>query len=451
MSSTYATYTPASGSSRTKWTFSAWIKLSSTSGSSTLFGSFTANYAFIGFRSGTLSFQETYSGSETIKYRTNRVFRDTNSWYHIVVSYNTTSGVSQSDKIKMYVNGVRETSFGFTTMPSTTDYTSYMLNTYTHALGANSHTSGGSNHFDGSMSHVHLCDGYEYSASDFGSTDSVTGEWNINTSPSVSYGTNGFFVLKDGNSVTDQSGNSKNLSVAGGTLSKTLDNPSNNFATINNLLGTDSIGSTVNFYNGNTRVDDPSGSASGTNPTFLSTLGMAAKGKWYCELKPNSFSTSSGHAIGIWRTESGNTRQLSNDSNNKIRFIYADTSIYILKFGSNIESGLTAISSGDIVGMALDLDNGTLQYYVNGSARGSQITSVNSANDGKTYFFMADLESSSSGRYGRYYWNFGNGYFATTAVSTNSGNGYQDSNGQGKFEYQPPTNFLALCTKNLNL
>ena len=140
MASTYATYTPASGSNRTKWTFSAWVKLSSTSGSSTLFGSFTANYAFIGFRSGTLTFQETYSGSETIKYRTTRVFRDTNAWYHIVVSYNTTSGVSQSDKIKMYVNGVRETSFGFTTLPSTTDYTSYILNTYTHSLGANSHS-----------------------------------------------------------------------------------------------------------------------------------------------------------------------------------------------------------------------------------------------------------------------------------------------------------------------
>ena len=83
------------------------------------------------------------------------------------------------------------------------------------------------------MSHVHFCDGYAYQASDFGSTDSTTGEWNINTAPNVQYGTNGFFVLKNGNSVTDQSGQSNNLTVGGGTLTNTEDNPSNNFATLN--------------------------------------------------------------------------------------------------------------------------------------------------------------------------------------------------------------------------
>ena len=53
----------------------------------------------------------------------------------------------------------------------------------------------------------------------------------LNTSPSVTYGTNGFFILKDGNSVTDQSGNSNNFTVGAGTLTKTEDNASNNFAT----------------------------------------------------------------------------------------------------------------------------------------------------------------------------------------------------------------------------
>ena len=52
-----------------------------------------------------------------------------------------------------------------------------------------------------------------YQASDFGETDSTTGEWKIKTSPSVTYGTNGFFILKDGNSVTDQSGNGNNFQL----------------------------------------------------------------------------------------------------------------------------------------------------------------------------------------------------------------------------------------------
>ena len=79
-------------------------------------------------------------------------------------------------------------------------------------------------------------DGYKYDASDFGSTDSTTGEWKINTSPSVSYGTMVSWILKDGNSVTDQSGNSNNFTVGGGTLTKTEDCPSNVFATINALV-----------------------------------------------------------------------------------------------------------------------------------------------------------------------------------------------------------------------
>ena len=132
----------------------------------------------------------------------------------------------------------------------------------------------------------------------------------------------------------------------------------------------------------------------------------------------------------------------------KIRYIFADTSIYIIKYGTNDQTGLTSISSGETVGMALDLDNGTLQYYVNGSARANQITGINSANDGYDYFFHAGLESSSSGRYGKYSWNFGNGAFGSTQLT---GTTYNDSQGRGIFKYQPPTNFLALCTKNLNV
>ena len=104
-------------------------------------------------------------------------------------------------------------------------------------IGAQTYN-GGSNYnrfFNGSMSHINFIDGTAYDASYFGETDATTGEWKIKTSPSVTYGTNGFFILKDGNSGTDQSGNSNNFTVGGGTLTKTEDNPSNVFATINPL------------------------------------------------------------------------------------------------------------------------------------------------------------------------------------------------------------------------
>ena len=93
-------------------------------------------------------------------------------------------------------------------------------------------------YFDGYISHVHLCQmvtAYD-SISIWRNRYSTTGEWKIKTSPSVTYGTNGFFILKDGNSVTDQSGNGNNFSVAGGTLTNTEDCPSNVFATWNPLF-----------------------------------------------------------------------------------------------------------------------------------------------------------------------------------------------------------------------
>ena len=66
------------------------------------------------------------------------------------------------------------------------------------------------------------------------------------------------------------------------------------------------------------------------------------------------------------------------------------------------------------------------------------------------YFFFDNLESSSSGRYGKYEWNFGNGYFGTTAITTNSGNGYSGAEGSSKFNYTVPTGYSALSTKGLN-
>ena len=96
-------------------------------------------------------------------------------------------------------------------------------------------TDGSSNYWNGLMSHVHFVDGTAYDASTFGSTDSTTGEWKINTSPSITMGTNGFTILKDGNTITDQSSNSNDFTLGGGTLTNTEDCPSNVFATLNPL------------------------------------------------------------------------------------------------------------------------------------------------------------------------------------------------------------------------
>ena len=149
-----------------------------------------------------------YDGSWRGIFETTRVFRDTSAWYHIVVAWDTTQA-TDTNRLKFYVNGVQETSFVSITYPPQDQVTTFG-NAQAHYINYWSN----SNYFDGLMTHIHYTDGYTYAASDFGSTDSTTGEWKINTSPSVTYGTNGFFILKDGNSVTDQSGNSNNFTVS---------------------------------------------------------------------------------------------------------------------------------------------------------------------------------------------------------------------------------------------
>jgi len=447
MANTYLSRTETgTASNQTKFTYSAWIKRSKLGTDQTIFYNYkdASNYAYMYFRSSDdIRYFDRVGGGDTAVFVTNNLFRDTSAWYHIVLEVDTTQATS-SDRIKFYVNNEQVT-FSSSTIPAQDQALSLPRDGTKTVASSN----GGSNYFDGSMSHVHFVESTAYDASAFGETDATTGEWVGKTSPSVTYGNTGFFILKDGNGITDQSGEGNDFTLGGGTLTDLKDNPDNVFATINNLVGSNLFGSTVNFSNGNTTVEDPSGSASGVNPYFMSTLAMPSKGKFYCELKPSSFSTGSGHGIGIFRTSSGNTADVTSSSN-QIRYIFADTSIYISKYGSTDQSGLTAISSGDIVGMALDLDNGTFQYYVNGVARGSQITGVSSANDGYDYFFFANLESSSSGRYGKYEWNFGNGYFGTTAITTNSGNGYSGAEGSSKFNYTVPTGYSALSTKGLN-
>ena len=119
-----------------------------------------------------------------------------------------------ADRVRMYINGEQVTAFDTNTIPNQ-NHTSYInMATNPHTIGHE--VTGG--YFDGVMSHIHFTDGYSYGADSFGSTDSTTGEWKINTSPSVTYGTNGWLVFKDGN--TYRPPNTNNWSANGGTLTK---------------------------------------------------------------------------------------------------------------------------------------------------------------------------------------------------------------------------------------
>ena len=450
MASTYTIRSVTSAETFNKLTVSCWFKGMADGTQRGIWGIYdnSDNNKFFGLyysSNGSLyGYWKEQSSGYLFTLGTMQKFRDPNAWYHFVMTVDTTLATA-SDRVKYYLNGERITVFEDTLDTITQSKNIDILDDTNGRIqwGGNK-ISGTQYYWNGSMSHCHMCVGYAYDASAFGSTDSTTGEWKINTSPSVTYGTNGFFILKDGNSVTDQSGNSNNFTVGGGTLTKTEDCPSNVFATLNPLSTSPITGTSGFFSNGNTVYDAPEGSP--YDISCGSTLGVKG-GKWYWEVKWNidGGGTTQALGLGIYEAEQpidlfGNMRSASGYKN-----VIWDTRHDLYVNGSDTGTNYTA-SSGDILGFALDLDAGTLKIHQNGTYYNSGNAVTSAIDVSKTYLILAS-PNGGSGNHSTARFNFGNGYFGTTAVSSAGTN----ASGIGIFEYDVPANHTAISTKGLNL
>ena len=465
MASTYLTKVAPAAGNRTKGTISMWVKRGSLGSTEYLYTEYlnSTDHGVVYFSGANgLNIVSVNGNSAEMQLSTNRVFRDINAWYHLVFAWDTSQGTA-ADRVKMYVNGVQETSFSTATYPSQSSNLKFGIgspggNNYNIYIGRKGSAS---DYFTGSMSHFHRVDNQQLTPSTFGSTDSTTGEWKINTSPSITYtgsSSHNFFILKDGNSVTDQSSNTNNFTVDTGTLTKTEDNPSNVFATLNPLFGAG--GAYPTMSNGNTTSYTSTLGVAGT-----STLG-ASSGKYYAEFK-HSACTSGGPnegSIGICDTYfiSRNSNLGGGSSpgyqeyslanwglrNSSGRFFYSSGGSKYT--ADNQHAGW---SLGDIIMLGLDCDNNRLYFGKNGqwassntwsSSTPSQYITIDPTNfEGNYHFACGD---SSGGNVSTWQCNFGNGYFGTTAVSSAGTN----ASGIGIFEYDVPTGFTALSTKGLN-
>ena len=452
MANTYLTKTLGTATNRKKFTISLWTKRSNLSVNN------AAQLMTVGTNGGTnidefnfynttdlLSFQGYESSVQEFQLRTNQKFRDTSAWYHIVVAYDSTQGTA-SNRIKMYVNGTQVTSFAIENYPDQNHEPLFNSNV-PHLIGR---YIASSNYYSGIISHINFIDGTAYDATAFGETDATTGEWKIKTSPSVTYGTNGFFILKDGNSVTDQSGNGNNFTVGGGTLTKTEDSPSNVFATWNPLLKTPSA---LSYLNGNTTVKTTNSQWEGS----ISTIAPSS-GKWYWEARYN---TGTGIKLDIVRQPTDlrffdNSNQ-SYGSYNSNGYGYQLNNSGTDYYCSNNTCTTWSSSRGNstkIYMVAVDLDNGKYWIGANGTWFNTSGTANPTTGDDPRHSFSAKLNGdawfmcmSCEGNGNGHNANFGNGYFGTTAVSSAGTN----ASGIGIFEYDVPTGFTALSTKGLNL
>ena len=460
MASTYLTTgTMGSATSRTKFTISFWAKRGSLGEEYLFFAYNASSLANFKLQIGTVSddtleIRAVDGGTQHTRLVTNRKFRDTNAWYHFYFAFDTTQGTA-SDRIKIYINGVQETSLSTSTYPNQNQDFALGSSDYTIKIGS---WGSGGNYWSGSMSHYYYVDGSVIAHTQFGSTDSTTGEWKINTAPTISsYGNEGFLILKDGNTVTDQSPNSNNLTVGGGTLTKTEDNPSNVFATLNILASSP----TPNFSNGNTSIY--ANAQNHWNQLTPATFVMPSGGKYYWEVKNTSSSHPNYINPGFMNANyynnvllnanlPGNVYDANNGFWNGMQG-GGDNNLYSV-YRAGTSSNITVNDSfvnGDILSFAVDLDNRKAWLGRNGT----YIQSGNPSNGTNETWSTDDIDANTDYVPGiaHYYtnpsasFNFGNGYFGTTAVASAGTN----ASGNGIFEYDVPTGFTALSTKGLNL
>ena len=448
MATTFLEKSQSAGNTQT-WTMSMWIKTSVTNDEQPLFSSASDsnNQDLVYIEAGGNLRWWTYQSAAYVgQLQTNRLLRDANAWYHLVFVFDSTNATAD-DRMRIYINGVQETSFAARNNPAQNSNT--LWNGSLDQRIAQDAAGQYVDEFDGSMSHINFIDGTAYEPTAFGEYD-ANGVWKIIVEPSVTYGTNGFFILKNGNSVTDQSGNSNNFTVqASGTLTKTEDSPSNVFAT-QNPLNFISSGCNLTLENGNTTVSN--GCAVGN----VSTLG-ASSGKYYWEGKLISYTNTGGgtdkYQIGINGTIFSTNTQFTGSSN-PYGYSYLGTGN---KGNNGTESSFgDTYTINDIIGVALDLDNNKLYFSKNGVWQNSGDPTSGATGTGSAYT-ITTASSTDSGFYfaccghkdnlAKWSMNFGNGYFGTTAVASAGTN----ASGNGIFEYDVPTGYTALSTKGLNL
>jgi len=448
-SSDYLTRTPSGTGNRRTWTFSAWVKRTNPGAGNQIFQQSQdgSNYMKLYFSSDKIFWRGVSGGSNSAYIVTNRLFRDVSAWYHIVARFDSTNGTA-GDRMRLYVNGVEETSFSTDINPSS-NYDSFANTTNPIDIGRDNVNN--ASYFNGYMTEVCMVDGQSLAPDQFGEFDEDSGIWKPIDVSGLTFGTNGFYLdFEDSSALgNDVSGNNNDFTVNNLTaIDSVSDVPTNNFATLN-PLGNYFPAST--FSEGNLKVTFNSSNYSFNN----STIGVSS-GKWYFETKIITAATDNQQLIGISDRDSiGTTDELGSGAyqygfyggnsggdsgtgkvrNNNSYSSYSDGTTY---------------TAGDIIGTYVDLDNNKIYFAKNGtilnSGTGFTITAPASTDSG---FYFLSVGSYSGSNSPVYEVNFGNPIFTGTDKS--------DANGYGLFEYDPSVgtfdsaskDFYALNTKNL--
>jgi len=422
--SAYLSKVFASAGDRKKWTWSGWAKRSTADNTTNLLfyaETSVSAYTQIGWSGDNFQLNIAYSGTSFAYIRAAAESRDVSAWAHYVVVYDSANATS-TDRMILYINGTRVTDFQTSSFPSQDALSPLNANT-THYIGTRKNVN---QYFDGYLAEVHFVDGQALAPTDFGEFDADTGVWNP-IQYSGSYGTNGFHLdFSDNTSTTtigeDSSGNGNDFTAANISVTAGADNdslidspldyeasPNNggNYCTLNSL----DISGTSTVSDGNLKASIAAGATNTVSGNFHVT-----SGKWYWEASITSTAVTC--MIGV---ADGSQPPAERNWQSEGWYYYASNGNKYHDNGSAAYG--SSYGQNDIIGIALDMDAGTLTFYKNGVSQGVAYSTglsglpitpaVNNGGSSNTHTVV---------------YNFG----------------------QRPFEYTPPTGHLSLCTQNLS-
>ena len=397
-----------------KWSFSFWVKRAGSGNQMITSTNSSTSYTYFG--TDQFAFEQ-YSGGFQYRLKTNRLFRDFSAWYHIVIAVDTTQG-TDTNRVKIYVNGVQETSFEFATYPSLNFDTSFN-SAVSHFIGRE-----GSTYFDGYLSEVVLIDGQQLDPTSFGEFDEDSGIWKPIDVSGLTFGNNGFYLdFEDSSALGNDAAGSNNFTVNNLTaIDQSTDTCTNNFATLN-PLGTVQLGT---LSEGNLKLVSSSAYKIATSTIAVSS------GKWYVE---NKITGSSPDAmlgvIDVQDYQTNSSINYAGDKTNSVGY-YKDGRKFIANSASSYGASYT---TNDIIGIALDLDSGTktITFYKNGASQGA--INLPTAGSEEWYFLPSPYNATIEVNFG------------SPPYSESGGN--SDGNGYGNFAASVPSGYFCLNTKNL--
>ena len=424
--SAYLSRTPASAGNRKTWTWAGWVKRSAAQQTYQSLFTTTSNNFIFRFENDALTYYDYNGSSFNSTLQTAAVYRDYSAWMHVVFAYDSTNATS-TERIRLYVNGSRITQFAsgtYSVVYPSSNADSYCNNNVEHRIGGESQFS--SRLFNGYLADIHFIDGQALTPSSFTEVSATTGQL-VPKAYSGSFGTNGFWLKFSDNSAAtattlgkDYSGNSNNwtpnnLSVTAGAGNDSLTDTPTSYGTDTgaggevrgnyctwNPVAKSSTAST--FTNGNLDITTPS---SGGGNVF-GTFALPSSGKWYWEVLYISGNTA---MIGI----SPYSPTANNQTVTGAIFYYTDGRKFISGTGTTYGASYT---TNDVIGIAVDVDAGTITFYKNGASQGAISGTVSEL------------------------------FPSLTDGSGAAGDSFATNFGQRPFAY-PVSGFKALCDTNL--